>query len=195
MKTESNIFSIIIVILLIILIFWKRDTSSLQEPIVIRDTVWMKFDSIVITKPQIINRIYKENYHHHYTPDSTYEGLTNQFKEIVKEYLSINVHSDTLKIKDLGYIHITDSVSRNEIQSRKWDYSFKYPEITTTIIKPQPPANQLYIGGGVQSGPVDAAKIGLLFKNKRDNIFKVSAGMTQLLQFQYDAEIYFKLKF
>jgi hypothetical protein len=195
MKTISeNFFSIIIIFLLILLVFGDcNGDSTPEEPIIVRDTTWIRFDSIVYHKPEIIDRIHTEN--HYYIPDSTYEGLLKQFHKIVAEHTMKNVHSDTLKIKDLGYVHVIDTVSENEIKDRKYSYFFEYPEVETTITQPYVPRNQFYMGGGVQSGPVNAFNFGGLLKNKKDNIFKASIGITDQLQLQYGAEAYFKLKF
>lgn len=193
MKIKDNIFSIVIVILLLFLVFWKDNGNTTPaEPIIVRDTTWIKFDSIVHHKPQIIDRIHTDN--HYYIPDSTYEGLLKQFHKIVSEYTMKNVHSDTLKIEDIGYVHVLDTVSENEIKDRRYSYFFEYPEVETTITLPYVPRNQLYMGGGILTGHVDAAMFGILFKNKKDNIFKASIGVSEQLQLQYGAEAYFKLK-
>lgn len=193
MKLKDNIFSIAIVILLLILVFSKPGDGIPEQPKIERDTVWIKFDSIVYQQPQIIETIEREN--HYYIPDSTYEGLLMQFEKIVQKYIAVNVHSDTLKIDDIGYVHVRDSVTENKIKWRDYNYSLNYPETTVTIREPYVPKNQFYFGGGLQTGPVDAVKAGLLFKNKRDAIIKGSVGLTNNLQFQFDAEAYFKLKF
>ena len=101
---------------------------------------------------------------------------------------------DSIKIDSIGYVKITDTVQKNLIIGRSSNVNVKYPIIKETITLPYTPKNQLYIGGSVQLGPVGQLNGGVLFKNKKDQIFGGSVGITSQGQILYGANSYWKIK-
>lgn len=203
---KVSISELLIVALLIIILLQRCGGGNPEHPTdpqITRDTVWVQKDSTIISKPQLIKTepyaVPIDRWNTEYLPDtSDMSRLVKQYEALVRELLAKNIQSDSIKIDSIGHIYITDTVSRNIIIGRSTHYNLKYPSITTTITIPEKKRNQLYIGGSVQGNqltPLDQINIGLLFKNKRDQIFGVSAGLDMNGQIQYGLSSYWKISF
>lgn len=200
-KIAKNLLNIVIIVLLIIILLKNcksnpSPTSSLQ---IIRDTIWIKKDSIVNTKPQLISSIPYPitNYSKEYLPDTNYVKLVKQYQSIVAQLLATNIYKDSIKVDSIGNIFITDSVSMNALLGRSIAYNFKYPKIKETIIVPEKKRNQCYIGFSLQGNqftPIEIINAEFLLKNKKDNIYGISAGLTNNAQFIYGIKSYWKIK-
>lgn len=165
-----------------------------------RDTIIIEKVGSVITNPQLINSIPypvdKLTSEIKYLPDTNYYKLVIQYKELLEAFLAMNVQKDSIRLDSLGYVNITDTVSKNLIQGRKIDYKLSYPEITTTVTLPYKPRNQLYIGGGIQGNPnqmINQFNVGLLWKNKKDQIFGGYVGTDMNTTLQYGIQSYWKI--
>jgi len=85
------------------------------------------------------------------------------------------------------------------VVGRGWTTDIKIPEKTITItnnIYPKP-KRQLYIGGGIflsQSELIKQINIGLLLKNKKDQIYSVSAGIDLKGTPEFGIHSYWKIK-
>ena len=148
----NNILSIAILILAVIIIF-KRINSSpdiVERPIIVRDTVWQKKDSVIYTSPKVVQTIPIKIISEKYLPDPNYDKLVLQYQELVKLHLAKNIQKDSVQIDSIGFVKVTDTVQNNVVQNRKWEYNIKYPIIKEIIIQPTKKTNQLYIGGGLQ---------------------------------------------
>ena len=142
---KNNLLIAIIVILVIVVVFQKceRDAIKTSEIIVKTDTVWKKITDTIVTKPRLIKTIVgKPEVKIKYIADPNYDKLVKQYNILVVKYTEQNVHKDSIKIDDIGYVNIIDTVSENLIVGRKTSYSLKYPTITTTITKPAKLVNQ-----------------------------------------------------
>ena len=72
-------------------------------------------------------------------------------------------------------------MQKNLVVGRSFKYNLTYPVIKETIITPPARKNQLYVGGEVEgslTSLVSGINAGLLFKNKKDQIFGLKAGLT-----------------
>jgi hypothetical protein len=201
-KIAKNFLNIVILILLFIILLksCKNNPTSTSSLKIIRDTVWIIKDSIVNTKPQLITSIPYPitNYSKEYLPDTNYIKLVKQYQSIVAQLLATNIYKDSIKVDSIGNIFITDSVSMNALMGRSVAYNFKYPKIKETIIVPEKKRNQCYIGFSLQGNqyvPVDIMSAEFLFKNKKDNIYGVSAGITSDAKFIYGIRSFWKIKF
>lgn len=171
-----------------------------QQPIVVRDTVWVDHVGTVISAPQLIksipypvDRFIKEI---QYIPDTNYRKLLIQYQNLLGLYLTKNIQKDSLKIDSIGYVSVTDTVTKNLISNRKFSYNLTYPTITNTITLPAKPRNQLYIGGALEGNPtsmINQINAGLLWKNKKDQIFGGYVGIDKDAMFQYGVQSYFKI--
>lgn len=160
------------------------------------DTMWVKHDSLIYSKPKVITVI-KGVPEVQYIPDTSYAKLVVQFKSLVDLCTAQNVYSDTLRIDSIGYINVLDTISKNRIKGRSFKYELKYP-VTTKTITIQPVAKtQLYIGGGLQGNqhnPINQISAGLLLKTKKDQIYGLYTGLDSDIKLQYGVQIYWKIK-
>lgn len=196
----NNILSIAILILAVIIVLQRNNSSpdTIEKPIVIRDTVWQKKDSVIYTSPNIVQTIPVKVVSEKYLPAPNYDKLVLQYQELVKLHLSKNIQKDSIKIDSIGFVKVTDTVQNNIVQNRKWEYNLKYPIIKETIIDPVKKTNQLYIGGELQGNQyniINSVNGGLLYKNKKDQIYGLSVGVNTNGQLIYGVSSYWKIKF
>ena len=196
----NNILSIAILILAVIIVLQRRNSSPdiIEKPIVIRDTIWQKKDSVIYTSPKVVQTIPVKIISEKYLPDPNYDKLLLQYQELVKLHLAKNIQKDSVKIDSIGFVKVIDTVQNNIVQNRKWEYNLKYPIIKETIIEPSKKVNQLYIGGGLQGNQyniINSINGGLLYKNKKDQIYGLSVGIDTNGQVVYGVSSYWKIKF
>ena len=196
----NNILSIAILILAVIIVLQRSNSSPdiIERPIVIRDTVWQKKDSVIYTSPKVVQTIPVKIISEKYLPDPNYDKLVLQYQELVKLHLSKNVQKDSVQIDSIGFVKVTDTVQNNIVQNRKWEYNLKYPIIKETIIEPSKKVNQLYIGGGLQGNQynmINSINGGILYKNKKDQLYGLSIGVNTNGQVVYGLSSYWKIKF
>ena len=196
----NNILSIAILILAVIIVLQRSNSSPdiIEKPIVIRDTIWQKKDSVIYTSPKIVQTIPIKIISEKYLPDPNYDKLVLQYQEIVKLHLSKNIQKDSVQIDSIGFVKVTDTVQNNVVQNRKWEYNIKYPIIKETVIQPPKKVNQLYIGGGLQGNQyniINSINGGILYKNKKDQLYGLSIGVNTNGQVVYGLSSYWKIKF
>jgi len=197
---SKNLPYIVIAILVIIIYLGRCSNPTIITPpkvITIIDTI--RITDTVKSKPKLIkgDSIPYAKWDTMYIPDTSYRGLKRQYFEMANNYLSNRYYSDTLKIKDsiTGWIFVTDTVQKNLLTGRGYAYSLSYPKVTTIITLPAPKVRQVYIGGqlsGNQSSPISKAEIGLLYKDKKDQIFGVHLGYSN--QIEFGVSSYWKIK-
>ena len=196
----NNILSIAILILAVIIVLQRSNSSPdiIEKPIVVRDTVWQKKDSVIYTSPKVVQTIPIKVISEKYLPDPNYEKLVLQYQELVKLHLAKNIQKDSVQIDSIGFVKVTDTVQNNIVQNRKWEYNIKYPIIKETIIQPPKKVNQLYIGGGLQGNQyniINSINGGILYKNKKDQLYGLSIGVNTNGQVVYGLSSYWKIKF
>lgn len=196
----NNILSIAILILAVIIILQRINSSPdiIEKSIVIRDTVWQKKDSVIYTSPKVVQTIPLKIISEKYLPDPNYDKLVLQYQELVKLHLAKNIQKDSVQIDSIGFVKVTDTVQNNIVQNRKWEYNIKYPIIKETIIEPPKKINQLYIGGGLQGNQyniINSINGGILYKNKKDQLYGLSIGVNTNGQVVYGLSSYWKIKF
>jgi len=196
----NNILSIAILILAVIIILQRINSSPdiVEKSIVIRDTIWQKKDSVIYTSPKVVQTIPVKIVSEKYLPDPNYDKLVLQYQELVKLHLAKNIQKDSVQIDSIGFVKVTDTVQNNIVQNRKWEYNIKYPIIKETIIEPPKKINQLYIGGGLQGNQyniINSINGGILYKNKKDQLYGLSIGVNTNGQVVYGLSSYWKIKF
>lgn len=183
--------SIVNLLAVLFLVFKDFRDGKLQEGHTFKtDTVLIKHDSIIYSQPRIIKTIAVENNRIEYLPDTGYERLVEQYRDIVDKYISKTVQIDSLKIDSIGYIAIEDTVSENKITSRSFKYDLNYPKITQTLIVPQPPVPEFYLGGALGTSGVEAS---LLYKTRRSRMYGIGTGVTPQGNFLINGRMYFKI--
>ena len=196
----NNILSIAILILAVIIVLQRSNSSPdiIEKSIVIRDTIWQKKDSVIYTSPKVVQTIPLKIISEKYLPDPNYDKLVLQYQELVKLHLAKNIQKDSVQIDSIGFVKVTDTVQNNIVQNRKWEYNIKYPIIKETIIEPPKKINQLYIGGGLQGNQyniINSINGGILYKNKKDQLYGLSIGVNTNGQVVYGFSSYWKIKF
>ena len=199
MQTIKNNFLNLIVLVLVAILLLQRckETPSVPQVSIVRDTVWVHHDSTVFSKPQVIKTIPVEYTDSliKYLPDTNYSKLVLQYQDVVNQLLNKNIQLDSLKIDSIGYVKVVDTVTKNQISGRSFTYNLKYPIIKETITLPAKKINQLYIGGQLSGNKqLDGVGAGLLLKNKRDQIYGLSVGLNKDGQISYGVQSFWKIK-
>lgn len=197
---KDNLVSLVVLALVAIIFLQRCNEKPItpETPKVVRDTVWVKHDSIVYSKPQVIKTI-RMNYHDSliYIPDTNYSKLVLQYQEVVNQLLAKNIQVDSISVDTNGYVKIVDTVQKNLVVGRSTEVSVKYPVIKeTTTIYPKP-VNQVYIGGdigGTKTSIINQVRAGIILKNKKDQIFSASVGLGIDGQPTYGVGSYWKIK-
>lgn len=199
---KDNFFNIIILVLVISLFIMTCGKTHIdpEKPTITRDTVWVHSDSTVYSKPQIIKTIPVpyDQWTKEYLPDTNYVLLLKQYIDLAGRFQASNIHSDSFKIDSVGNVYIEDTVNHNKIMGRKFTYNLKYPIITNTITLPAKKHNQLYIGGSImgnQLTPVNQINAGFLWRNKKENMLGLTAGLDFTGHIQYGIQSYYKISF
>jgi hypothetical protein len=153
-----------------------------------RDTVVTQIPQPIVIMPpytpqQSGNTVFPINIPSNYNPSQDIVRLTEQYNELVKQFLAVKTYKDSIQLKDtagnrVGVVDLTQIVSENELKSTQPTYQLSFPHTTITIREPYVPRNQVFIGGGVGASlnkpSLNQAELGLLLKNKRDNVFGLS---------------------
>jgi hypothetical protein len=191
---KTNLSNLIVFAVLIAVIILQRECSSSDCPpctvktdtIRIVDTVWVPLKIEKKSKPKLKKSHSSDSIPEAYKPvDTTCVALKEKYTELVKKITTQNIYEDSIHVDSLGYIMITDTVQHNELQNRRAVANFKIPYIkenvyiTKRIV--EPPVRQLYVGGGISTSRYlnyATAEAGVLFKNKRDQIYGAQVGVT-----------------
>ena len=193
-------YSLIILLLIILLLLSRCNQSKLnpQNPIVTRDTIWISHTDTIKTKPKLVYTDPKIRIDSIFLPNKDYAKLHKQYQDLLVLYFQRNVLKDTLKLDSLGHVYVTDTISKNLVSSRIYTYLIKYPKVIETIILPSVSRNQLYIGGSLQGNlinPVSQINAGFMLKNKKDQLYGISAGINMNGQLQLGISSYWKISF
>ena len=199
-QLSSIIIAVLILVLVLREIACKGSGSGVPgkaDTLVVHDTSWQKYDSVVYKKLKVTETIH-DTIPVEYYPHDMYDSLKVQYEELAKAYLAKNIYKDTFRVPQIkGTFIVNDTVKNNELMGRSWtaDYMIPTAKETITITKPAPLKRQLYIGGGIIGSrtQIQSINAGLLYKTKKDRILGVSAGINQQLQPQAGVSLYWKL--
>lgn len=187
-KNFTNLLIIALLALLLVKVMGKH--ANVETVKIVRDTVYIVHQDTVITKPSLVTVIKPVQISQKLLHDTTY---------IKDSLLSTKIYHDTLRVDSIGEVRITDTIANNSLVAHKFDYNFRERVITNTITKYAKPRNQIYAGGGIGSSPLgapNAAYVGLLLKNKRDNVLGFNIGYNIDRDApQYQLSYYLKLQF
>lgn len=199
--TNKKLLYIVIGILFLIILLQRCEHKPVEvtkvkidtviQTITIHDTVEGK-PVLVKSKPSVKWRdslIYRT--------DSNYEKLLAMYQELGDKYYSENIYKTKFNLGKYGYATVTDTLRSNTVYANSIDYKLDIPEKTITVIKPADPKRQVYVGVGLvgnQEKPIAGAYLGSLYKNRKDQIFGVSAGVYNT-KLYYGVSSYWKIKF
>lgn len=139
-----------------------------------RDTMYVKKDTVIYRKGKDI---------YHDVPVYVEVPKDVDTTEILKDYFASVTYKDTINLNDsLGSINITDVISKNRIQERKFTASINKTIIKDTIILKEKPRRQLYVGVNtsvVRQDLFNSVGAGLLYKDRKDKVFSLGLGVQQ----------------
>lgn len=100
---------------------------------------------------------------------------------LLHDYFAKNIYKDTLRLPDsLGYVFLTDTITKNQILGRTFNAKVKQRVITnTTIVKELPKTKVFYgiEGGFNKADVVSHIGLGLLINTKSDKIYNLGIGV------------------
>jgi len=200
---KDKLLILLIGIFATLVLYQWRGSSKAKGPdtLVVRDTTWLKHDSLIIKKVKVTKEIVVpyEVLVKEYQADTSYPKLKKQYEDLAKDYAAKRVYVDSVNVGKFGHIQITDTVSKNKLSKRTTKDNFKIPVVkeTITITKYAEPERQLYLGGGVNansSSGIRSVEGGLLYKTKKDQIYGLKATTTIDGITTFGVSTYFKIK-
>ena len=142
-----------------------------------------EIDTIDIVKTKVVTKKGEDIVHEVIDVDTlVLKELVNvDSAAILRDYLAKVIYKDTLRLDDgLGFIALTDTITKNRILGRTFDARVKQREIKETMIVKEPARNQLYYGvnaGFNKEDYVSAVGAGLILKTKKDKIYNLNIGV------------------
>lgn len=199
----NSLQSVLLLIAILIIIFQKTCSTgpfgvntdrSKDIDTVITEKINIEWDTIyndtIIYKPKLV-----------YRDTTLYDTITSPVDTlaILKDYFSLNVYTDSIGLDNLGYITISDEISRNEIQNRLIRRFITLPTTTidrNTEITREKLKHKIFIGVGVNMSPQAINYVGgeLLWKNKQDQIYGLGIGLGQNFNPVIGGRMYWKIK-
>jgi hypothetical protein len=120
-----------------------------------------------------------------YIPSDDINQLKVQVKQLGQELFKTRKYRDSIKLKDtagltVGTVNIEDDISENTIKGRKTDYTLQFPTKTITITNTvqEPKRTQVFTGleASYIQPLVPQLGVGMIIKNKKDNILRIGVG-------------------
>jgi hypothetical protein len=88
--------------------------------------------------------------------------------EVLKDYYTTRIYSDTLKVDSLGYVAIRDTISQNKIIGRWYDARITERTIRETITVKDLPKTQIWVGIGSSTNLTVAGNLSVITKKKKN---------------------------
>ena len=194
---------LIVIGVLVLIILLQRSCSSSNAPVIasnkkeiVYDTIWR---DVVKTDYKRLKVLVRDTValpgDTVFIPDSNYDKLKLQYELLAKNYATRNIYRDSVQLDTLGFIVLTDTLQYNKVQSRFYEHNYKLPTVIGYV--QTQPRRQLYIGGGIsidKSLEIANIQTGLLYKNKKDQIFGIHTGISQNLTPYFGGTMYWKIK-
>ena len=200
-----NKFYLGIIAVLVAIIFLQRACTpkapTVTEVNTIYDTILKHDTSVVVKKMKITSHdttyIPEDPI---YMLDTSCDLVKARFQKVVKAHTTKNMYVDTILIDTFGKIYVYDTVQFNTLGNRGIVKNYTIPVITKTIKVPAEPKRQLYVGGGLdgtyinKTPMINVAKVGMLYKTKKDQIYGASVGVSINGYLMYGIQSYWKIK-
>ena len=136
-------------------------------------------DTIEIPKIKTVTKKGEDIYHETILHDTLLTKVDTL--SILKDYFAKNIYKDTLHLPDsLGYVFLTDTITKNLIQGRTFTAKVKQRIINnTTIVKELPKTKVFYgvEGGFNKADVVSHMGMGVLINTKSDKIYHLGLGV------------------
>jgi hypothetical protein len=196
---------LIIVLLALVILFMKMCENNEPTPpkgtikINGKDHIVLKHTTDTIYEP-VTQTVYKKG-ETIYVDSIIYIDVpkTVDTFEILKNYFSVTIYKDTLKLKDsLGYISLIDTISKNKIKGRTFVSNVNKIKIFDSIFVE--PVKQIEFYGG---GTIGIDKVNLVnfvgptlnIKTKTDNVYGISLGINNSKTVTLQGSFLWRLKF
>jgi hypothetical protein len=88
--------------------------------------------------------------------------------EVLKDYYTTRIYSDTLKVDSLGYVAIRDTISQNKIIGRWYDARITERTIRETITVKDLPKTQIWVGIGSSTNLTVAGNLSVITKRQKN---------------------------
>lgn len=121
--------------------------------------------------------------------------LTPEIYATLEYHFTKNIYRDTLRLDTLGYVVVKDTVFRNDLVGRSYGYNIKHHKTEVTKTVPVPPKGTFYLGASVwgnRTNIIDGSSASILYKNKKDRILGINAGVFGNKMF-YGVSSYWKI--
>jgi len=188
-KYFKNIQSLLIVVLIVAIFLMRQCSGSSTTPTerVVRDTI---IEYVTVEKTYFVY-VPKVKYVTQVDLD-TFTALIDT-TAILSDYYAIKTYEDKQVLDSLN-LTIIDTISQNQIKSRKIAYNFTYPK-TTIIEKHYINKRELYVGLGLTGNQDQIQYLGgeMVFKNKKRQAYGLGVGVDQNLVPVISARMYWKL--
>lgn len=136
-------------------------------------------DTVEVVKTKIVTKKGADIYHE--TIKEVQIPAIVDTAALLRDYFAKNIYNDTLHLPDnLGYVFLTDTITKNKIEGRTFTAKVKQREIKETMIVKELPKMQVYYGfnGGFNKADVVShIGAGVLVKTKKDKIYQINAGV------------------
>jgi len=188
-KYFKNIQSLLIVVLIVAIFLMRQCSGSSTTPTerVVRDTI-IEYVTVEKTYPVYVPKV---KYVTQVDLD-TFTALIDT-TAILSDYYAIKTYEDKQVLDSLN-LTIIDTISQNQIKSRKIAYNFTYPK-TTIVEKHYINKRELYVGLGLTGNQDQIQYLGgeMVFKNKKRQAYGLGVGVDQNLVPVISARMYWKL--
>jgi hypothetical protein len=136
-------------------------------------------DTIEIPKTKVVTKKGEDIYHE--TIKEVVIPAIVDTNLILRDYFAKNIYNDTLHLPDnLGFVFLTDTITKNKIEGRKFVANVKEKVITNTTIVKELPKTKMYYGleGGFNKADVVShLGFGVLINTKADKIYHLGIGV------------------
>ena len=200
-----NKFYLGIIAVLVVIILLQKACVTQGTPKVIPQVTYdtiLKHDTSVVVKKMKIS-----SHDTTYIPedpiymfDTSCEAARETFNKLVKKHVTRNMYIDTILIDTFGKVLVYDTVQFNQLGNRGIVKNYTIPIITRYVKVPAEPKRQMYIGGGLdgtyinKTVNINAAKAGVLYKTKKDQIYGATVGVSINGYLVYGLQSYWKIK-
>lgn len=199
MKTLIKILPWAAVAILLFFLFLGRGCNPSPEKttVISYDTVYITDTKTVFVNVPTLIKVEAKPIPPVYLPSEDCDSLKEQYNYLALSYFAQNRYEDTIR-KDSSYVVAECVVTGNGLSECNYFFNLKYPLVTKTIDNTVvlPPRRQLYIGGGAGTDlQFDNLylKAGLLYKNRKDNMFGFEAMTSNKGGVIISAQSYFKI--
>lgn len=168
----KNIISIAIVIFLIssLSYVWIQKENKEKELIVVNGKVYeLLSKEVEVVEVEKIVTQFKEGktiYVEVEVPVEVFIPTEIDTMEVLQDYYSTRVYSDTLRVENLGYVTIVDTISQNKIIGRSFKANLLERTITETITVKELPRLQIWTGVTASNSMQLGATIGVTTKRR-----------------------------